>query len=78
MQGRKGARIPKLGESCRRLVRLLYSIGGIAELMPSCREHNMIRFKNGVPDAVWYSQHANGQAFKYSVLEKSGLRVRLL
>lgn len=30
-------------------------------------EHIMIRFKDGQPQAVWYSQHANGQAFKYSV-----------
>ncbi|KAF7924679.1 uncharacterized protein EAE97_010630 [Botrytis byssoidea] len=37
-------------------------------------EHNMIRFVNGTPQAVWYSQHANGQAFKYSVVEKSGKR----
>jgi len=37
-------------------------------------EHNMIRFKNGVPDLVWYSQHSNGEAFKYSILEKQGLR----
>ena len=35
----------------------------------------MIRFKNGVPDLVWFSQHANGEAFKYSILEKQGLRV---
>ncbi|PSN70142.1 hypothetical protein BS50DRAFT_571435 [Corynespora cassiicola Philippines] len=33
-------------------------------------EHNMIRFSNGVPQYIWYSQHANGQAFKYSVTEK--------
>ncbi|EON68972.1 hypothetical protein W97_08230 [Coniosporium apollinis CBS 100218] len=37
-------------------------------------EHNMIRFQNGVPKAVWYSQHGNGQAFKYSTVKKSGLR----
>ncbi|CAD6447714.1 70d857d5-5fe4-4c72-984c-42121edf97b2 [Sclerotinia trifoliorum] len=37
-------------------------------------EHNMIRFVNGTPQAVWYSQHANGQAFLYSVVEKSGKR----
>ncbi|KAF7918467.1 uncharacterized protein EAE98_009710 [Botrytis deweyae] len=37
-------------------------------------EHNMIRFVNGTPQTVWYSQHANGQAFKYSVVEKSGKR----
>lgn len=30
----------------------------------------MVRFVNGQPQEVWYSQHANGQAFKYSVLEK--------
>ena len=30
----------------------------------------MIRFSNGIPQYVWYSQHANGQAFKYSILEK--------
>lgn len=38
-------------------------------------EHNMIRFKNGTPQAVWYSQHAEGQAFKYRALEKQGMRV---
>jgi len=36
----------------------------------------MIRFSNGVPTYIWYSQHANGEAFKYSILRKSGLRVR--
>ena len=30
----------------------------------------MIRFKDGKPDAVWYSQHASGQAFKWTTLEK--------
>ena len=33
-------------------------------------EHNMVRFANGVPQYVWYSQHANGQAFKYAAVEK--------
>ncbi|KAL8959179.1 MAG: hypothetical protein Q9193_003908 [Seirophora villosa] len=37
-------------------------------------EHNMIRFKNGVPKAIWYSQHSYGQAFTYSIVEKQGLR----
>ncbi|KAF2478245.1 uncharacterized protein BDR25DRAFT_299902 [Lindgomyces ingoldianus] len=39
-------------------------------------EHNMIRFENGVPKVVWFSQHANGEAFKYEVLkkDKSGKR----
>jgi hypothetical protein len=41
------------------------------------REHHMVRFVNGVPKYVWYSQHATGQAFKYEVLkkDKSGFRV---
>lgn len=40
-------------------------------------EHNMIRFKNGKPQAVWYSQHSNGQAFYYSTTLKyqNGVRV---
>lgn len=38
-------------------------------------EHNMIRFRDGVPQAMWYSQHAEGQAFEYKVLEKEGTRV---
>lgn len=37
-------------------------------------EHNMIRFKDGKPTAVWYSQHANGQAFTYEAVEKKGVR----
>lgn len=41
-------------------------------------EHNMIRFQNGKPQALWYSQHDNGQAFTYDVVEKYGsVRVRL-
>lgn len=39
-------------------------------------EHNMIRFRDGVPRGVWFSQHAEGQAFEYRVLEKRGERVR--
>ncbi|KAF2195553.1 hypothetical protein K469DRAFT_544849 [Zopfia rhizophila CBS 207.26] len=35
-------------------------------------EHNMIRFVKGAPKYVWYSQHANGEAFKYEVLKKDG------
>lgn len=31
-------------------------------------EHTMVRFSNGNPEYVWYSQHANGQAFKYGRL----------
>ena len=37
-------------------------------------EHNMIRFANGVPQAVWYSQHANGEAFTYDAVSKVGVR----
>ncbi|KAL8971158.1 MAG: hypothetical protein Q9183_001181 [Haloplaca sp. 2 TL-2023] len=37
-------------------------------------EHNMIRFKNGVPQAIWYSQHDYGQAFTYASVEKQGKR----
>jgi hypothetical protein len=41
-------------------------------------EHTMIRFYYGVPQTVWLSQHAGGQAFTYDALEKdkSGIRVR--
>lgn len=37
-------------------------------------EHNMIRFQNGTPQAIWYSQHGNGQAFTYKAVEKEGIR----
>ncbi|KAI9819243.1 MAG: hypothetical protein M1827_007399 [Pycnora praestabilis] len=37
-------------------------------------EHNMIRFSNGVPQTVWFSQHDNGEAFTYSCVEKQGVR----
>jgi hypothetical protein len=30
----------------------------------------MVRFSNGAPQSVWYSQHANGQAFKYTTVSK--------
>lgn len=42
-------------------------------------EHNMIRFQDGQPQTVWYSQHANGEAFDYDILEKfnGGVRVSL-
>jgi len=37
-------------------------------------EHNMVRFQNGTPMYIWYSQHANGQAFTYRAVEKKGIR----
>ncbi|KIN07778.1 hypothetical protein OIDMADRAFT_151604 [Oidiodendron maius Zn] len=37
-------------------------------------EHNMIRFRDGVPQQVWYSQHGNGEAFTYKAVEKEGKR----
>lgn len=37
-------------------------------------EHNMIRFLNGTPQALWYSQHGNGEAFTYLAAEKIGIR----
>ncbi|KAF7196890.1 putative vacuolar protein sorting-associated protein TDA6 [Pseudocercospora fuligena] len=33
-------------------------------------EHNMIRFENGTPTQIYYSQHSGGQAFSYSATEK--------
>ncbi|KAF2495154.1 hypothetical protein BU16DRAFT_527041 [Lophium mytilinum] len=36
----------------------------------------MVRFVNGEPKYVWYSQHSNGEAFQYRILkkDKSGKR----
>jgi hypothetical protein len=41
-------------------------------------EHTMLRFPSAdsPPEAIWYSQHANGQAFKYSTVEKDSDGVR--
>lgn len=41
-------------------------------------EHTMLRFPSATspPEAVWYSQHANGQAFRYSAVEKDSDGVR--
>lgn len=33
-------------------------------------EQNMIRFKDGKPQALWYSQHSYGEAFTYDAVEK--------
>ncbi|KAI9855209.1 MAG: hypothetical protein M1813_000504 [Trichoglossum hirsutum] len=37
-------------------------------------EHTMVRFKDGKPVSMWYSQHDNGQAFTYEALSKNGTR----
>jgi len=37
-------------------------------------EHNMVRFQDGIPQALWYSQHGNGEAFTYDCVEKMGIR----
>lgn len=34
----------------------------------------MVRFKNGKPVALWYSQHASGEALLYKIVEKHGVR----
>jgi hypothetical protein len=38
----------------------------------------MLRFPSAssLPEAIWYSQHANGQAFRYSVVEKDSDGIR--
>jgi len=38
----------------------------------------MVRFQNGIPAVVWYSQHATGQAFKYEVVLKDKANLRPL
>ena len=37
-------------------------------------EHTMVRFLNGVPQAIWLSQHEVGEAFTYSAMQKAGVR----
>lgn len=37
-------------------------------------EHNMIRFENGQPKSIWYSQHEYGAAYTYDAVEKIGKR----
>lgn len=38
-------------------------------------EHNAVRFVDGVPQAVFYSEHSGGAAYEYQAVEKIGLRV---
>lgn len=40
-------------------------------------EHSLVRFHNGVPKAVFLSEHSGGEAYTYEALEKIGKRVRL-
>ncbi|KAF2834830.1 hypothetical protein M501DRAFT_1061398 [Patellaria atrata CBS 101060] len=37
-------------------------------------EHSAIRFHNGKPKAVWFSEHNFGEAFSYNAVEKIGKR----
>jgi Vacuolar protein sorting-associated protein 62 len=37
-------------------------------------EHNMIRFQDGIPQAVYFSQHASSESFTYAAVEKMGKR----
>jgi Vacuolar protein sorting-associated protein 62 len=37
-------------------------------------EHNMIRFRDGAPQAMYFSQHASAQTFTYKAVEKMGKR----
>ncbi|KAJ4992948.1 vacuolar protein sorting-associated protein 62 [Stagonosporopsis vannaccii] len=41
-------------------------------------EHVMVRFQRGVPTTVWLSQHANGEAFTFTALEKNASGKRAL
>lgn len=34
----------------------------------------MIRFLNGEPQSIWYSQHEYGRAFSFSSVTKAGIR----
>lgn len=38
-------------------------------------EHNAVRFVNGLPESVFYSEHSGGAAYEYQAVEKIGLRV---
>jgi hypothetical protein len=38
-------------------------------------EHTTVRFHNGVPKAIFFSEHAGGEAYTYEAVEKIGKRV---
>lgn len=44
----------------------------------AAREHTMVGFKDGEPEAVWFSQYGKGVAYSYDSLDKYGLRVSRL
>ena len=46
----------------------------VADVSVKDWEHNMVRFQNGTPIQVWFSQHGFGEAFTYDCLEKQGVR----
>jgi hypothetical protein len=37
-------------------------------------EHSMVRFQNGTPRAIFFSEHSGGQAYSYAAVEKIGRR----
>lgn len=37
-------------------------------------EHSLVRFQNGIPRGVFFSEHSGGQAYAYSAVEKIGKR----
>jgi hypothetical protein len=39
-------------------------------------EHNMVRFVDGKPTGVWYSQHSTGEAFAYHAVVKDPKGIR--
>ncbi|KAJ3300391.1 hypothetical protein HK104_001355 [Borealophlyctis nickersoniae] len=34
-------------------------------------EYNVIRFKNGVPQSMWFSEHSGGEAYEFRVVKKT-------
>jgi hypothetical protein len=43
-------------------------------LIQSPGELQMIRFLHGVPQSIFFSQHADGVAYSYASVEKQGIR----
>lgn len=37
-------------------------------------EYNMIRFNNGAPQTIYYSEHSGGAAYQWSAVQKKGQR----